>query len=173
MRRALRPVRASRTAHSGYPTTRALLKSAVDDETLTLMSDSAHRPNIAAATDTAAAAGSRGFPEPSEPPEGTWAVLPKDPQLLGHSATDTPSAHHQRQRAMTASTLVIGVVALVLGFIEDAHTAGTIVGLIGVALGFTSQLTSENTNQRWIDIIGTGAAATGLGLSLAHGGIGF
>lgn len=115
----------------------------------------------------------RDFPEPSEPAEGTWAVLPNDPKLLGHSATDTPSPHHQRQQILTGVTLVVGVVALVLGFIESAHVAGAILGAIGVVIGFYSQLTSENTNQRWADIIGTGAAAVGLGLSLAHGGFGF
>jgi hypothetical protein len=115
----------------------------------------------------------RDFPEPSEPAEGTWAVLPNDPKLLGHSATDTPSTHHQRQQVLTGVTMVIGVAALVCGFIEDAHVAGAILGAIGVVIGFYSQLTSENTNQRWVDIIGTGAAAVGLGLSLAHGGFGF
>ncbi len=115
----------------------------------------------------------RDFPEPSEPAEGTWAVLPNDPKLLGHSATDTPSTHHQRQQILTGVTLVVGVIALVLGFIQSAHVAGAILGAIGVVIGFYSQLTSENTNQRWADIIGTGAAAVGLGLSLAHGGFGF
>ena len=79
----------------GYPTERAPLKSAVDDDTLALMSDAAqtgsgHVPEAAL---------DRDFPEPSEPPEATWAVLPNDPKLLGHSATSTPSSHHQRQQA--------------------------------------------------------------------------
>ncbi len=112
----------------------------------------------------------RDFAEPTEPTDGTWAVLPEDPKLLGHSATDTPSAHHQRQQVLTVATLVIGVTALVLGFIASAHVAGAIVGSIGVVLGFYTQFTSENTSQRWMDILGTGAAALGLGLSIAHGG---
>jgi hypothetical protein len=153
----------------GYPTERAPLKSAVDDATLPLMSDAAqtgsgHVPEGAVDPD---------FPEPSEPPEATWAVLPNDPKLLGHSAASTPSAHHQRQQALTAVTFVLGAVALVLGFIEAAHVAGAIVGLVGVVLGFYCQLTSENTTQRWADILGTGGAAIGLGLSLAHGGFGY
>ena len=134
------------------------------------MSDSGHAPDTEAQHDDR---GDRDFPEPSEPPEGTWAVLPQDPKLLGHSATSTPSAHHQRQQALTAVTLVLGVVALVLGFIESTHVAGAVVGLVGVVLGFYCQLTSENTTQRWADILGTGGAAVGLGLSLAHGGFGF
>jgi hypothetical protein len=134
------------------------LKSAVDHATLAPMSD---------------AAVDRDFPEPSDPPEGTWAVLPSDPKLLGHSATTTPSTHHQRQQALTAVTFVLGAVALVLGFIPAAHLVGSLVGLAGVVLGFYCQLASENTKQRWADILGTGGAAIGLGLSLAHGGFGF
>lgn len=115
----------------------------------------------------------RDFQEPLEPTDGSRAVLPHDPKLLGHSATETPSAHHQRQRVLTVVTLVIGTVALVLGFIEAAHAAGAVLGAIGVVLGFYCQLTSENTGQRWMDVLGTGGAAVGLGLSLAHGGFGF
>ncbi len=136
------------------------MKSAVDDDTLAPMTDSAPEAQ-------------RDFPEPSEPAEGTWAVLPQDPKLLGHSATDTPSTHHQRQQILTGVTLVLGAIALILGFITSAHVAGAIIGAIGVVLGFWSQMTSENTNQRWADILGTGGAAVGLGLSLAHGGFGF
>ncbi|HYN75699.1 MAG TPA: DUF3040 domain-containing protein [Candidatus Limnocylindria bacterium] len=121
-------------------------------------------------SDAGAPPSDRDFPEPSGSTEGTWAVLPQDPKLLGHSATDTPSAHHQRQQVLTYATFVIGVTALILGFIESAHVAGALLGTIGVVLGFYTQFTSENTSQRWLDILGTGAAAVGLGLSLAHGG---
>ncbi len=118
--------------------------------------------------------GSRDFPEPSEPPEGTWAVLPHDPKLLGHSATTTPSAHHQRQQALTITTLVLGVdrpgARVHRGRARRRrHRRGSSAS----CSGFYCQLTSENTNQRWMDIIGTGGAAVGLGLSLAHGGFGF
>src|SRR4051794_32775765 len=81
---------------SGYPTERAPLKSAVDDDTLPLMSDGA-QTGPGHGSDAAV---DRDFPEPSEPPDGTWAVLPTEPKLLGHSATSTPSAHHQRQQAL-------------------------------------------------------------------------
>ena len=154
---------------SGYPTERAPLKSAVDDATLPLMSDAA-QPGSVHLPDAVV---ERDFPEPSEPPEGTWAVLPNEPKLLGHSATSTPSAHHQRQQVLTGITFVLGAIALVLGFIVAAHVAGAIIGAVGVVLGFYCQMTSENTTQRWADILGTGGAAIGLGLSLAHGGFGF
>jgi hypothetical protein len=144
------------------------LKSPVDDDTLRLMTH--QEPSAGAEHELVHG---RDFPEPSEPAEGTWAVLPQDPKLLGHSATETPSTHHQRQQLLTYITLAIGAVALVLGFIDSAHVVGAILGAVGVVLGFYCQLTSENTSQRWMDVLGTGGAAIGLGLSLAHGGLGF
>ena len=77
---------------------------------------------------------------------------------------------HPLENALTAFTFVIGIAAFAIGFIVRAHAAGTVLGIVGFAVGLYAQMVSATREQRVFIMAGIIAAFVGMGLSIAHGG---
>jgi hypothetical protein len=79
---------------------------------------------------------------------------------------------HPLENALTAFTFVAGIVAFAVGFIVRAHAVGTVLGIVAFLVGLYSQMVSNTREQRVLIMAGIVAAFVGLGLSIAHGGLG-
>lgn len=82
---------------------------------------------------------------------------------------------HPVENAFAAVTLLLGAVALLTGLltqfeVADLHLAASWVGLVGVVAGGWGQYISATLGERFLLIIGLGAAAFGLFLGMFHGG---
>jgi hypothetical protein len=78
---------------------------------------------------------------------------------------------HAQHHHLTFLVAVMGAVAAICAFFPDAHVLGSWVGLAGIVTGVIAQYRSETTAERWVIIIATGAAAVGLALNPANGGL--
>ncbi|MBW1598804.1 hypothetical protein [Streptomyces sp. JJ38] len=95
------------------------------------------------------------------------------PQGHRHGLFDllnTDGRPHPVENAFTAATLVLGLVAFVTSFFSGLHVLASWVGLVGVLTGLRGQMISATTAERFVLIIGLGAAAFGLYLGMANGG---
>jgi hypothetical protein len=79
---------------------------------------------------------------------------------------------HPVENALTAFTFVAGIVAFALGFIVRAHLVGAVLGIVAFLVGLYSQMVSNTREQRVLIMTGIVASFVGLGLSIAHGGLG-
>jgi hypothetical protein len=77
---------------------------------------------------------------------------------------------HPLQNSLAVTTIMLGMITLVLGLIVRAHIFGSILGLINFPLALYSQMTSATIGERWLNVVGLVATAVGFALSLAHGG---
>jgi uncharacterized membrane protein YozB (DUF420 family) len=92
------------------------------------------------------------------------------PEVLAGRDQRSHPLHHPLQDSLAGVTLVLGLVAIALGFIHSAHFMAAAVGIVGFFLGLYSQMVSATTTERWFNVIGIGTAFVGVGLGLAHGG---
>lgn len=83
---------------------------------------------------------------------------------------NTDGKRHPRENSLAMAVIIFGMTAFILGFIVKAHLFASIFGVIGFPLGLYSQMTSETTGERWLNVIGMISAFVGLALGLAHGG---
>ncbi|MER5742834.1 hypothetical protein ACFV97_14240 [Streptomyces sp. NPDC059913] len=95
------------------------------------------------------------------------AIRPRPPVSL--LATDGRS--HPTQQALVTVTLVLGVLAFVTAMFHNLHLLSSWAGLIGILTGAYGQYISETTRERFLLVIGMGAAGLGLFLGVAHGGL--
>jgi hypothetical protein len=72
-----------------------------------------------------------------------------------------------------AYAVVAGVVSTVLGLMNVAHFAGTLLGVTAFLIGMVAQMVSATREQRMVIVVGVVAAFVGLGLGIAHGGFTF
>jgi Flp pilus assembly protein TadB len=79
---------------------------------------------------------------------------------------------HPMENSLTWFTLIVGVVAVAIGFIVRLHLPGTILGIVAFVVGLYAQMVSNTREQRILIMTGCVAAFVGLGLSVAHGGFG-
>ncbi|WP_049575257.1 hypothetical protein [Streptomyces sp. SBT349] len=93
--------------------------------------------------------------------------------LLANPMTylNTDGRPHPRENTIAAVTLALGLVAFFASFFNSAHVVSSWFGLAGVLTGACSQMISATTGQRFVTVIGAGAAATGGYLGMAHGGL--
>ncbi|MBI0293627.1 hypothetical protein JBE04_03760 [Streptomyces sp. PRKS01-29] len=84
---------------------------------------------------------------------------------------DTDGKSHPVENTIAVVTLVIGVIAFVTAHFPDLHLVSSWVGLIGMISGAWGQLRSVTTGERFLLIIGLGAAGVGFYLGMAHGGL--
>jgi hypothetical protein len=70
-----------------------------------------------------------------------------------------------------AVTLVVGVLAFISGLFESLHLLSSWAGLAGILTGAYGLYISDTTRQRFVLILGLGAAAVGFYLGMAHGGL--
>jgi len=79
---------------------------------------------------------------------------------------------HPLLNAAALLTCFAGIAAFALGFVVRAHLAATILGALTFAAGMYVQLISATREQRVFIVTGLVGAFVGLGLGIAHGGIG-
>ncbi|MBL1118741.1 hypothetical protein JK364_41215 [Streptomyces sp. 110] len=84
---------------------------------------------------------------------------------------DTDGKSHPLENTVAVVTLVIGVIAFVTAHFPHLHLVSSWVGLIGMVSGAWGQLRSVTTGERFLLIIGLGAAGVGFYLGMAHGGL--
>ncbi|WP_051467298.1 hypothetical protein [Actinomadura oligospora] len=79
---------------------------------------------------------------------------------------------HGFQDGLAGGAFVVGLIALILGWIPATHFFGALAGVIGFPLALYSQMTSKTTGERWLNVIGLVASFVGFGFALRHGGFG-
>ena len=89
-----------------------------------------------------------------------------------HVTLNSDGQRHPLENALTAFTFVAGIVAFAIGFIVRAHVVGTVLGILAFLVGLYSQMVSNTREQRILIMAGIVASFVGLGLSIAHGGLG-
>ncbi|MES4902330.1 MULTISPECIES: hypothetical protein [unclassified Streptomyces] len=87
------------------------------------------------------------------------------------SFLDTDGKPHPVENSFAAATLLIGVIAFITAHFPHLHLVSSWAGLIGIATGLWGQLISATTGERFLLIIGLGAAGVGFYLGMAHGGL--
>ncbi|WP_328537839.1 hypothetical protein [Streptomyces sp. NBC_00344] len=79
---------------------------------------------------------------------------------------------HPLQDSLAAVTLVLGLLAFVTGVaFHSLHLLSSWTGLVGILTGAYGMFISITTRERFVVIIGLGAAAVGFFLGMAHGGL--
>lgn len=84
---------------------------------------------------------------------------------------NTDGHDHPVENTLAVVTLALGAVAALTAISPGLHVISSWVGLAGVATGGWGQLVSATTAQRFALVLGMGAAAMGLYLGIAHGGL--
>jgi hypothetical protein len=88
----------------------------------------------------------------------------------GERVMNTDGRPHPVQNALAGVTLLLGVIALVTAAWPGLHVISCWAGLAGIAAGGYGQMISATTAERFVLVIGMGAAGVGLFLGIAHGG---
>ncbi|MCM2578507.1 hypothetical protein [Streptomyces meridianus] len=78
---------------------------------------------------------------------------------------------HPVENGFALGTLLLGVVAFVTSNFYSLHILASWTGLVGILVGARSQMISATTGERFVSIIGLGAAAVGFFLGMARGGL--
>jgi hypothetical protein len=84
---------------------------------------------------------------------------------------NTDGRAHPRENSFAMVALLLGAVAAVSAISPGLHLVSCWFGLAGMATGAWAQLISATTGQRFVAVIGLGAAAVGFYLGMAHGGL--
>ncbi|MFF3765959.1 hypothetical protein ACFYYR_17990 [Streptomyces sp. NPDC001922] len=87
------------------------------------------------------------------------------------SVLNSDGKAHPVANSLVAATIVLGAVAFVTAQFDNLHLISSWTGLIGVLTGAWGQMISATTAERFLLIIGLGAAAFGFFLGMAHGGL--
>ncbi|WP_395111408.1 hypothetical protein [Actinomadura sp. SCN-SB] len=83
---------------------------------------------------------------------------------------NTDGERHPVENSLAVASLIIGLTALVLGFIPPTHFFGALAGVIGLPLALYSQLISATTGERWLNVIGMVSSFLGAAFAVSHGG---
>ncbi|MEU9110685.1 hypothetical protein AB0D04_02500 [Streptomyces sp. NPDC048483] len=78
---------------------------------------------------------------------------------------------HPVENTLAVVTVVLGAIAAFATLSPSLHLLSSWVGLVGIGTGLWGQFISSTTGERFLLIIGLGAAAFGFYLGLAHGGL--
>ena len=92
------------------------------------------------------------------------------------SFLNTDGRAHPVENSFVAATVLLGTVAFVTAVLSEANAADLYLicswtGLAGICAGAWGQFISATTAERFLLIIGLGAAAMGFFLGMAHGGL--
>jgi len=101
----------------------------------------------------------------SEPSQPTRARAPR-------ITLNSDGRRHPFLNAAALLTFFAGIAAFAIGFVVRAHLAATILGAVAFAFGLYVQLISATREQRVLIVTGLVGAFVGLGLGIAHGGLG-
>ncbi|MFI0356591.1 hypothetical protein [Actinomadura sp. 9N407] len=83
---------------------------------------------------------------------------------------NTDGERHPVENSLAVTSITLGIVALVLGFIPATHFFGALAGVIGLPIALYSQLVSATTGERWLNVIGMVTSFVGAAFALSHGG---
>ncbi|GAA2064931.1 hypothetical protein GCM10009801_09950 [Streptomyces albiaxialis] len=78
---------------------------------------------------------------------------------------------HPVENSFAAVTMLLGAVAIITSIWPGLHLISSWTGLAGVLTGMWAQFISATTGERFVAIIGLGAAGVGFYLGVAHGGL--
>ncbi|MGJ5754675.1 hypothetical protein FB563_2854 [Streptomyces puniciscabiei] len=92
------------------------------------------------------------------------------PNIAG-SLFATDGKRRPLQDALTAATLVLGVLSFITSFFHGLHLLSSWTGLVGLAVGIYGQWISVTTRERFGLVIGMGASGVGFLISMANGGL--
>ena len=87
------------------------------------------------------------------------------------SLLNSDGGPHPVEDRFAAVTAVLGLVAFVTSFFPGLHLISSWAGLLGIVTGGWGQMISATTAERFVLVIGLGAAAVGFFLGMAHGGL--
>ncbi|MET8680398.1 hypothetical protein ABZW18_23140 [Streptomyces sp. NPDC004647] len=93
------------------------------------------------------------------------------PRSALSSVLNSDGKAHPVENSFVAATLVLGAVAFITAQFDHLHLISSWTGLVGVLSGAWGQMISSTTGERFLLIIGLGAAAVGFYLGMAHGGL--
>lgn len=88
--------------------------------------------------------------------------------MLNRSAHPQAHAHVSVDRALAATTLALGALAVVLGLAE-AWGASALSGLLALAVGGWSQMVSVTVRERFESVFGATAGAVAMAVAFSHG----
>jgi len=78
---------------------------------------------------------------------------------------------HPVEGLFAVATIVLGAVAAITAIWSGLHVISAWTGLAGVLVGARGQFISATTGERFVLIIGLGAAGIGCYLGVMHGGL--
>ncbi|MDQ3403653.1 MAG: hypothetical protein M3548_09695 [Actinomycetota bacterium] len=84
---------------------------------------------------------------------------------------NTDGRAHPVENALAAVTVVLGALAFITAMFHDLHLISSWAGLAGILTGAYGQFISVTTSERFLLVVGLGAAAVGFFLGMAHGGL--
>ncbi|GAU66754.1 hypothetical protein SSP35_03_04020 [Streptomyces sp. NBRC 110611] len=87
------------------------------------------------------------------------------------SLLNSDGKEHPVENTFAVVTLVLGAIAVLTTLSPSLHLVSSWVGLVGIGTGLWGQLISSTTGERFLLIIGLGAASLGFYLGMAHGGL--
>jgi hypothetical protein len=83
---------------------------------------------------------------------------------------NTDGRRHPIENVLTISTIVLGLLAFVTGFIVSAHPVASWAGVFGFVIGLIAQYVSATTAERALNIVGIVGSFVGAALGIYHGG---
>lgn len=86
------------------------------------------------------------------------------------SLLSTDGKPHPVQDTLMVVTLLLGATAAISSIFSELHLLSSWTGLVGVLTGGYGQYISETTRERFLLVVGLGAAGIGLFIGIAHGG---
>lgn len=89
---------------------------------------------------------------------------------------NTDGKAHPVENSFVAATVLLGAVAFVTAVITERewanlHLIASWTGLVGIVVGGWGQFISATTAERFLLVIGLGAASVGFFLGVAYGGL--
>ncbi|MEV4432020.1 hypothetical protein [Streptomyces sp. NPDC049555] len=99
------------------------------------------------------------------------ARQPRRPGSLLGGLLNSDGKPHPVENTFVAVTVVLGLVAFISSAFDNLHLLSSWSGLLGILSGAWGQFISATTGERFLLIIGLGAAAIGFFLGMAHGGL--
>ena len=94
----------------------------------------------------------------------------RTPSRASNLASGGRSKGHPLIAAGAAYTVLAGLASLILGMINTAHLAGSLLGSTGFVVGLLAQMMSVTRAERIVIVFGITASFVGMGLGIAHGG---
>jgi hypothetical protein len=92
------------------------------------------------------------------------------PNVAG-SLFATDGKRRPLQDTLMAVTFVLGFLSFITSFFHGLHLLSSWTGLVGLGVGIYGQWISVTTRERFVLILGLGAAGVGFLISMAHGGL--